>query len=119
MAEHDAHSSFIKTPRQLITIVLLAFVVPIVGIVLLVQLVINRPHADPAALSAEAVSARLQPVGKVEFAAAGAASGALRSGEQIVKETCAACHADMLKKCPQDKACWECHVPHTFKKKKS
>ena len=92
MAEHDEHSSFIKTPKQLITIVLLAFVVPIVGIVLMVQLVINRPHADPAALSAEAVSARLQPVGKVEFAAAGAASGALRSGEEIVKEVCAACH---------------------------
>lgn len=34
------------------------------------------------------------------------------------KETCAACHADMVKKCPQDTPCWECHVPHTFKKKK-
>ncbi len=35
------------------------------------------------------------------------------------RETCGACHADMLKKCSQDKPCWECHVPHTFKKKKS
>ena len=73
MAEHDENSSFIKTPQQLITIVLLAFVAAIVGIVLTVQLVLNRPHADPAALSADAVSARLQPVGKVEFSAAGAA----------------------------------------------
>ena len=71
MAEHDEHSSFIKTPQQLITIVLLAFVVPIVGIVLLVQLVVNRPHADPA-LTPEVVSAHIQPVGKVEFVAAGA-----------------------------------------------
>jgi len=108
MAEHDEHSSFIKTPQQLVMILLLAFVVPIVGIVLLVQLVINRPHADPAALSAEAVSARLQPVGKVEFAAAGAASGALRSGEQIVKETCAACHQAGVANAPKlgDKAAW-------------
>ena len=51
MAEHDEHSSFIKTPKQLITIVLLAFVVPIVGIVMLVQLMIDRPHADPSARS--------------------------------------------------------------------
>jgi hypothetical protein len=32
-------------------------------------------------------------------------------------QTCATCHADMLKKCPQDKSCWECHTPHTFKAK--
>jgi len=59
MAEHDEHSSFIKTPQQLITVVLLAFVVPIIGIVMLVQLVVNRPQADPAALSPEAVAASL------------------------------------------------------------
>ncbi len=74
MAEHDEHSSFIKTPQQLITIVLLAFVVPIFGIVLLVQFVVDRPRADPSALTPEAVSARIQPVGKVEFGAAGAAA---------------------------------------------
>ncbi len=32
-------------------------------------------------------------------------------------QTCAICHADMLKKCPQDKTCWDCHAPHTFKAK--
>ncbi|WP_232363708.1 cytochrome c3 family protein [Desulfogranum japonicum] len=31
------------------------------------------------------------------------------------REDCAACHADMLKKCPADKPCWDCHVPHSFK----
>ena len=104
--EHDEHSSFIKTPKQLITIVLLAFVVPITGIVLLVQLVINRPGADPAALSADAVSARLQPVGKVEFAAAGAA--AAKSGEEIVKEVCGTCHVPGVANAPKigDKAAW-------------
>ena len=108
MAEHDEHSSFIKTPKQLITIVLLAFVVPIFGIVMLVQLVVNRPHADPAALAPEAVTARIQPVGKVEFAAAGAAAGAARSGEDIVKEVCAACHVPGVANAPKlgDKAAW-------------
>ena len=106
MAEHDEHSSFIKTPQQLITIVLLAFVVPIFGIVLLVQLVVDRPRADPSALSPEAVAARIQPVGKVEFGAAGAA--AAKSSEEIVKEVCAACHVPGVANAPKlgDKAAW-------------
>ena len=106
MAEHDEHSSFIKTPQQLITIVLLAFVVPIFGIVLLVQFVVDRPRADPSALAPEAVAARIQPVGKVEFGAAGAA--AAKSSEDIVKEVCAACHQAGVANAPKlgDKAAW-------------
>ena len=69
MSEHDEHSSFIKTPQQLITIVLLAFIVPIIGIVLLVKLVIDRPTADPAALTPAAIAERIQPVGHVSFTA--------------------------------------------------
>lgn len=34
------------------------------------------------------------------------------------KETCATCHGDMMQKCSQEKSCWECHAPHTFKAKK-
>jgi len=106
MAEHDEHSSFIKTPQQLITIVVLAFVVPIFGIVLLVQFVVDRPRADPSALAPEAVAARIQPVGKVEFGAAGAA--AAKSSEDIVKEVCAACHQAGIANAPKlgDKAAW-------------
>ena len=44
MAEHDEHSSFIKTPQQLVTVVVLAFVVPVLGIVILVDLEIGRAH---------------------------------------------------------------------------
>jgi cytochrome c5 len=107
MAEHDEHSSFIKTPQQLIVVVVLAFVVPIFGIVMMVQLVVNRPHADPGALSAEAVAARIQPVGKVEVGAGGA-GGAAKSAEDIVKETCAACHQAGVANAPKlgDKAGW-------------
>jgi cytochrome c5 len=104
--EHDEHSSFIKTPQQLITVVLLAFVVPIFGIVLLVQFVVDRPRADPSALTPEAVAARIQPVGKVEFGATGAA--AAKSSEDIVKEVCAACHVPGVANAPKlgDKAAW-------------
>ncbi len=109
MAEHDEHSSFIKTPQQLITVVVLSFVVPILGIIMIVQLVLNKPKADPGALTPEAVAARIQPVGKVEFGAAGAAAGAgPRSGEEIVKTVCAACHVAGVANAPKigDKAGW-------------
>ncbi len=108
MAEHDEHSSFIKTPQQLITIVVLAFVVPIFGIIMTVQLVVNRPHADASALTPEAVAARLQPVGTVEFGAAGTAGGAPRAGDEIVKAVCGACHLTGAAGAPKigDKAAW-------------
>lgn len=36
------------------------------------------------------------------------------------KADCAVCHLDQLEKCAktEDKACWDCHVPHVFKAKK-
>ncbi|HJS38976.1 MAG TPA: c-type cytochrome [Burkholderiales bacterium] len=108
MSTHDEHSSFIKTPQQLIVVVLLAFLVPIIGILLLVSLVLNRPSADPAALSPEAVTARIQPVGRVEFGAAGGAAAGPRSGEEIVKSACAACHQAGVANAPKigDNAAW-------------
>ena len=106
-SEHDQHSSFIKTPQQLIVVVLAAFVVPIVGIILLVQLVISKPSADPNAMTPEAVAARLQPVGRVEISGPAAAPGA-RSGDEIVKSVCAACHQAGVANAPKigDKARW-------------
>lgn len=91
MDVHDPHSSFIKTPQQLVIVILLAFLVPIILIILLVQLVTSQPVVDPGALSPEAVSKRLQPVGTVEFGAPAVAAGA-RTGEDITKTVCAACH---------------------------
>lgn len=105
--EHDEHSSFIKTPQQLIVVVLLSFIVPIFGIILVVQLVIHQPSADPNAMTPEAVAARLQPVGKAEISAQAAAPGA-RSGEEIYKSVCTACHQTGVAGAPKlgDKAAW-------------
>ena len=107
MNTHDQHSSFIKTPQQLIVVVLASFLVPIFGIVLLVQLVTSTPGADPNAMTPESVAARIQPVGRVEFGAAGGAAGA-RSGEEIVKSVCATCHQTGVANAPKpgDKAAW-------------
>jgi cytochrome c5 len=124
MSEHDEHSSFIKTPKQLVTVVLLAFLVPVLGIVLLVQFVIDRPRADPSAMTSEAVAARIQPVGRVVFAGSpeAAAEGAATSapapvavaqsgppdGKKIYEGTCIACHGTGAAGAPKfgDKAAW-------------
>lgn len=106
METHE-HTSFIKTPQQLVVVVLLSFIVPVVAILLLVKLVLSQPSADPNALKPESVAARIQPVAKVEFGAAPAAAGA-RSGEDIVKSTCAACHQAGVANAPKlgDRAAW-------------
>jgi hypothetical protein len=62
--DHNEHESLIKTPKQLITVVIAAFVIPIVIIVLLVQYVNGAPKigAGSNSQSAEAIAARLKPV---------------------------------------------------------
>jgi cytochrome c5 len=108
---HDPHSSFIKTPQQLIVVIVLSFLVPIIGIVLLVQLVTSQPTADPNALTPESVAARIQPVGKVEFGPPPAPPGT-RTGEAIVKTVCATCHEAGVAKAPKlgDRNEWAPHI---------
>ncbi|MEO5845317.1 MAG: c-type cytochrome [Caldimonas sp.] len=88
------HEGPIKTPKQLILAVLYAFVVPIVGIVLLVMFVTTdkRPAAGSDALSPKAVAERIRPVGVVEVKDASDVAS-LKSGEQVFAGQCAACHA--------------------------
>src|SRR2546427_10020308 len=108
VSTRDPSSSFIKTPRQLIVVIVLSFVVPLVAIILLVQLVGSRPAADPNALTDEAIAKRLQPVGRVELGAAGAAAGGSRTGEQGYKAVCTNCHQTGVAGAPKlgDKAAW-------------
>ena len=108
MSTHHQHDSFIKTPQQLISVVLAAFAIPIIGIILLVQLVIAERTADPSAMTPENVAARIQPIGRVEFGGAGGGSAAGQSGEQVVKSVCATCHQAGVANAPKigDKAAW-------------
>jgi cytochrome c5 len=105
---HDSHSSFIKTPQQLVVVILLAFLVPITGIVLLVKLVLSTPSADPGALSAESVAARIQPVGRIEFGAAPGQKSGPADGKSVFNSVCTACHTAGVAGAPKlgDKAAW-------------
>jgi cytochrome c5 len=111
VSELDQHSSFIKTPQQLVLVILLAFLVPIIGIVMLVQLVTSQPSADPNALTPQSVASRIQPVGRIEFGAPAAPPGA-RNGESIVKAVCSNCHAQGLAGAPKigDANAWAKHI---------
>lgn len=103
---HDDHSTFIKTPRQLITAVLAFFAVVILLPVMFSQLVTAGRKAAPS----EEVTARLiQPVARVELAAGGtAAVKGAKTGEQVVTAVCGACHNTGAAGAPKtgDNAAW-------------
>jgi cytochrome c5 len=63
----EEHSSPIKTPKQLVIVVVLAFAVPITLIVMLAHLVTSSADLsrDDPAMSPEAVAKRLKPVGEL------------------------------------------------------
>ena len=93
--------SLIKTPRQLVTVLVLAFVAPIIVIVLLAQLATSGRTYDEDARSPEAIARRIKPVAEVNLGAAGPGGRILRTGEEIYKSVCTACHATGIAKAPK------------------
>ncbi|MCX8003472.1 MAG: c-type cytochrome [Burkholderiaceae bacterium] len=104
----EAHAP-IKTPRQLIAVVVLAFVVPVVIIALLVKYVAGSPLQSPgsAAMTPEAIAERLRPIGTVALAEGGG-SRALQAGDAVYKLACGACHDSGAAGAPKtgDTAAW-------------
>ena len=104
----DHHESPIKTPKQLITVILLSFAVPIALIGFLVAYVTGGKHGDaPQASKPEAVAERIKPVAAVTLRDANAPKVFL-SGEQVYKANCAACHDTGAANAPKfgDKVRW-------------
>jgi cytochrome c5/cytochrome c551/c552 len=106
MTADDEHSSFIKTPRQLAIVVILAFAVPITLIALLSQLITGTRPAGSTE-SENRVLSRIEPVGQVTLADASAPAGN-KTGEQVFQTVCRACHEAGLAGAPKvgDKAAW-------------
>ena len=105
----EEHSSPIKTPKQLIIVVVLAFVVPIALIVMLTQLVTGSAGIgkDHPGMSDEAIAKRLKPVGEVVVMDVSAPKTE-KTGQQVVETVCAACHATGALNAPKigDKDAW-------------
>jgi cytochrome c5 len=94
MSDDHQHESPIKTPKQLITIIVLSFAVPIALIVLLVNYVTGGKHGENVAGAASqttTVAQRIQPVSAYNLKDPNAAKVYL-TGEALFKQACAACH---------------------------
>lgn len=105
-SHEEAHTGPIKNPKQLLLASLYAFVLPVFIIIGLVYFVTSGPKPQPDTDSAErAVATRIQKVGFVEIRDA---NRPLKSGEEVYKAQCSACHATGAAGAPkfQDAAAW-------------
>ena len=129
----EEHSSPIKTPKQLVIVVVLAFAVPITLIVMLTQLVTGSADTSKGnpGMSDEAIAKRLKPVGEVAvdlsqpkpapaapvavaaasaptISAPAAGSADAGKGKSVYDSACMACHAAGVAGAPKsgDKAAW-------------
>jgi cytochrome c5 len=131
------HSSPIKTSKQLIVVIVLSFLVPVLGIVMIAVLNTGGLKIDPksSAMSEEAVARRLKPVGEVVIVEAGTpmsatatkstattagepaqtataaakSAGGAADGKKTYDAACAMCHAAGVAGAPKtgDKAAWK------------
>jgi cytochrome c5 len=116
MSEHS--NSLIKTPRQLITVIALAFIVPVILIILLATYVVRSPtagDADSDALSEKAIAERMRQVGFVAFADSSAPKS-LQTGAAVNAAACSACHAAGIAGAPRtgDVKAWAPRIKQGF-----
>jgi cytochrome c5 len=116
--QEEAHTGPIKTPKQLLLAVFFSFVIPVFAIIGLVAYVVaeNKPAGSTVAeshalggLTAQdldkGVAARIHKVGAVEIRDA---NRPLKSGEEVFKAQCTACHTPGAAGAPKlgDAAAW-------------
>jgi cytochrome c5 len=114
-AHQEDHQSFIKTPTQLVYVMVLAFVVPVIALIMLAQFVLGSAKSvTDTGMSDAEVRARITPVASVALDLAGAGGGAKveKSGEEVYKQVCSACHATGAAGAHKfgDKAAWAPHL---------
>ncbi|MDP1954626.1 MAG: c-type cytochrome [Polaromonas sp.] len=113
-AHEEDHSGPIKTPKQLLAAVFFSFVVPIFAIIALVYYVTsgNKPAAGAGEVE-KAVAQRIQKIGMVEIRDA---NRPLKSGEEVYKAQCVACHAAGAAGAPKfgDVAAWAPRIKTGF-----
>ena len=104
-AEED-HTGPVKNPKQLLLTVFFSFVAPIFIIIGLVLYVTSDKKPEAGAVNMEkAIAMRIQKVGVVEIRDA---NRELKSGEEVFKAQCSACHTAGLAGSPKlgDVAAW-------------
>jgi cytochrome c5 len=102
----EDHTGPIKTPKQLLAAVFFSFVIPVFAIIGLVYFVVSAYLPAAGANSTEKeIAQRIQRVGMVEIRDA---NRPLKSGEEVYKAQCVACHAAGAAGAPKfaDEAAW-------------
>lgn len=102
----EDHSGPIKTPKQLLLAVFFSFVAPVFIIIGLVYYVTSHNKTAPGEANPEkGISERIQKVGSVEIRDA---NRPLKSGEEVFKAQCTACHTAGVAGAPKpgDMAAW-------------
>ena len=108
-AEHEEHEGLIRTPQQLVAVLVASFVLPVVIIIMLINFVAwdTKPGAGSDGLSAEAVERRIQPVGVSDYKDVTDVKS-MKTGEQVFQAQCTACHTSGAVGAPKlgDEAAW-------------
>ena len=105
-AHEEDHTGPVKNPKQLLLAVFFSFVVPVFAIIGLVYFVTSDKKPAAGAVNMEkATAARIQKIGVVEIRDA---NRQLKTGEEVFKAQCAACHVSGAAGAPKlgDKAAW-------------
>jgi cytochrome c5 len=114
-SEHDeAHTGPIKTPKQLLMAVLFSFVIPIFIIIGLVYAVTSQNKPAAGAVNVERATAeRIQKIGMVEIRDA---NREMKTGEQVFKAQCTACHTAGVAGAPKfgDAGAWAPRIKTGF-----
>ncbi len=106
----EAHTGPIRNPKQLLIAVIFSFVIPIFAIIGLVLYVTSADKPAAGAANPEkAIAERIQKIGMVEVRDA---NRPLRSGEDVFKGQCSACHATGAAGSPKfgDAAAWSARI---------
>ena len=109
-SHEEEHTGPIKTPKQLLITVFFSFVAPVIIIIGLVYFVVsgNKPAAGAVNIE-KATAARIQKVGAVEIRDA---NREMKSGEEVFKVQCTACHSTGAAGAPKigDTAAWGARI---------
>lgn len=111
MAEHPEESSGpIKTPKQLVVVVVISLFLLVAIPALISQLATSGNSGGD--LSEEAVARRIQPMAQVALATTAGGEKAAQGSEAIYKATCAACHDSGVANAPKlgDKGAWAARI---------
>jgi cytochrome c5 len=99
MHHEEGHTGPIKNSKQLLITVALAFVLPVILIIGLVNFVGSAPKTGVGVGMQEMAQAqRIQKIGSIEIRDA---DRPLRAGEEVYKGQCAACHATGVSGAPK------------------